>query len=100
MVCYLASDLSGEGVHNLLNAVVCEDGGVVQELLVRQLVSIDDEAVRHQRVPVVEVGELQGDTVPVLEVGIKEQGGIELQVQQVAAEVLHVLLDHYFYGLT
>lgn len=100
LVCYLASDLPGEGVHNLLNAVVCEDGGVVEKLLVRQLVSVDDKGVGHQRVPVVEVAELQSDAVPVLEVGIEEQGGIELQLQHVAAEVLHVLLDHYFYGLT
>lgn len=100
MVFYLASDLPGEGVHNLLNAVVCEDGRVVDELLVRQLVSVNDEAVRHQRVPVVEVAELQSDAVPVLEVGIEEQGRIELQLQQVAAEVLYVLLHHYFYGLT
>lgn len=34
LVSYLACDLPGERVHNLLNAVVCEDGGVVQELLV------------------------------------------------------------------
>lgn len=100
LVCYLASDLPGEGGHNLLDAVVREDGGVVEELLVRQLVSVDDEAVGHERVPVVEVAELQSDAVPVLEVGIEEQGGVELQLQHVAAEVLHVLLDHYFDGLT
>lgn len=46
------------------------------------------------------MAELQRDTVPILEVGIEEQCGIELQMQQVAAEVLYVLLDHYFYGLT
>lgn len=78
LIRYLASDLPGEGVYNLLNAIVCEDGGVVDELLVWQLVSIDDEAVGHQRVPVVEVAELQRDTIAVLEVGIEEQGRIEL----------------------
>lgn len=100
MVYYLASSLPGEGVHHLINAVVCENGGVVEELLVRVLVAINHKAVRHQRVPVVELAELQSDAVPVLEVGIKEQGGVELQAQQVSAEVLHVLLYHYLDGLT
>lgn len=100
MDCYLASSLPGEGVHQLLNAVVCENRRVEDELRVRQFISINEEAVWHQRVPVVELAELQSDTVAILEVGVKEQGGIKLQLQQVSTEVLHVLLYHYSYCLT
>lgn len=96
---YLACNLPREGVHQLLNAVVGEHGVVEEELLVRQLVSVDEEAVGHQGVPVVQLTELQSDAVPVLEAGVEQQGGIKLQLQQVPTEVLHVLLDHYFYRL-
>lgn len=100
LVYYLASSLPGEGFHHLIDAVVHENGGVVDELLVRELVAVNHKAVGHQRVPVVELAELQSDAVPVLEVGIKEQGGVELQAQQVSAQVLHILLYHYLDGLT
>lgn len=62
-----------------------QDGGVVQKLGVRDFFSVDEEAVRHEWVPVVEVGELQGDAVSVLEAHSEEQGGVVLQLQVVAA---------------
>lgn len=68
-----------------------EEGAVVDELRVRDVLPVDEEAVRHERVPVVEVGELQSDAVAVLETCVEEQGGIELEVQQVTTQVLHVL---------
>lgn len=76
-----------------------QDRSVEEELRIRQLVSVDVEGVGHQRVPVVELAEFQRDAVPVLEVGVEEHGGIELELQQVAAQVLHVLLYHNPYGL-
>lgn len=74
--------------------MVCEDRRVEQELCVRKLLSVYVEAVGHQRVPVVELAELQRDAVPVLEMRVKQQGGVKLQLQKVAAQVLHILLYH------
>lgn len=70
-----------------------EERCVVKKLRVGDVISVDEKAVGHQRVPVVEVAELHGDTVAVLETLIEEQGGIELQLQQVTAQLLHVLFN-------
>lgn len=78
---------------------MCEHRRVEEELWVGELVPVDEEAVRHQGVPVVQVAELQSDAVPVLERGVKQEGRVKLQMQQVSTEVLHVLLYHYAYGL-
>lgn len=99
-VCYLAGALPGEGLHHFVNAVVRNQWSVVEELLVRHLIAIDEECVRHQRVPVVELTELQSDAVPVLELAAKQQHGVELQLEKVSTELLHVLLYHYLYGLS
>ena len=88
---YLSCSLSRESIHQLLHPVVHEHGGVIQELGVGDFLSVDEEAVGHQRVPVVEMAELHGDAVIVLKTHIEEQGGIELEIQQVTAQVLHVL---------
>lgn len=97
---YLASRLPREGIHHLFNAIVCENRCVEEELFIRQFVSINKEAVGHQSMPVVELAELQRDTVPILEVGVKQQRGIKFQLEQVSAEVLHILFNHNFYRLT
>lgn len=69
-----------------------EDGGVVKKLGVRDIIAINEEAVRHQWVPVVEVAELQSNAVAVLEMLIEKQRGIELQLKQVTTQMLHILL--------
>lgn len=71
-----------------------EDGRVVHELRVRDFFPVNEEAVGHQWVPVVQVAELQSDAVAVLETLTEEQGGVELQFKQVATQMLHVLLDY------
>lgn len=96
---HLAGSLLSEGVHHLIDAVARDNRGVEDELFVGQFVSVDKKAVGHHGVPVVELAELQSDPVAILEVGVKKQGGIELQLQPVSAEVLHVLLYHYLYCL-
>lgn len=58
------------------------------------MVSVDEEAVGHQWVPVVQVAELQSDAVAVLETLAKEQRRIKLQLKQIAAQMLHVILDY------
>lgn len=56
---YLAGSLPRERVHQLVHAVVRDDGRVEEEMLVRQLISTYMETVGHQRVPVVKLAELQ-----------------------------------------
>ncbi len=97
---YLSCRLSREGIHQFLHPVVHEERGVVKKLGVRDFISVDVEAVRHQRVPVVEVAELQSDAVAVLETRIEEQGRVELQLQQVTAQLLHVLFYYNAYCLS
>lgn len=77
-----------------LHSVVCEDGGIVEELRVGDLSSVNKETVRHEWVPVVQLVKLHRDAILVLELCVEEQGWIELQLQVVAAQVLHVVFDH------
>lgn len=86
--------MTGEGIHQLLHPKVHEEGRVVNELGVQDFMSIDEKAVRHQWVPVVEVAELQSDAVAVLETLFEEQRGIKLQLQQITAQMLHILFDY------
>lgn len=58
------------------------------------VVSIDEEAVRHQGVPVVKVDKLHSDAIAVLELLFEEQGGIKLQLEQITAELLHVFFNY------
>lgn len=94
-----ASALAREGVHQGLDPIVHEHGGVEQELLVAVLLGAHLEGVGHERVPVVELVELHGDAVAVLELGAEQQFRVKLQPQEVAAQLLHVLLNHNLDGL-
>lgn len=91
---YLSCRLSRESIHQFLHPVMHDDGGVVQELGVGDIVSINEEAVRHQWVPVVKVAELQSDAVTVLDTLIEKQRGIERQLEEIAAQMLHILFDY------
>lgn len=96
---YPASALAREGVHQGLDPIVHEHGGVEQELLVAVVLGAHLEGVGHERVPVVELVELHGDTVAILELGAEQQLGVKLQPQEVAAQLLHVFLNHNLDGL-
>lgn len=48
----------------------------------------------------VEVAELQGDSIAVLETCIEEQLWVKLQVQHVATQVLHILFYYNVDDLT
>lgn len=97
---YLSGRLPRKCVHQLFYAVVQKQRGVEGETRVRNVIPIHMEAVRHQRVPVVQVAELEGDTIAVLEALAEEQRGIKLEFEQVAAQVLHVLFRDNLDDLT
>lgn len=96
---YPASTLAREGIHQGLHPIVHQHGGVEQELLVAVVLGAHLEGVRHERVPVVEMVELHGNAVLVLELDAEQQLRVELELQEVAAQLLHVLLDHDLDGL-
>lgn len=96
---HLPGLLPGEGLHQGLHAVVGQHAGVVDELLVAVPLPADEEVVGHQRVPVVELVELHGDAVLVLELHPEDELGVELQPQVVPAEVLDVVLNDDLDGL-
>lgn len=96
---YPSCSLHGKGLCQGLHAIVHEHGGVVEELLVAVLLSLDGEGVGHQRVPVVELVELHRNAIPVLELLLKQQLRVELEVQEVPAEVLDVVLNDDLDGL-
>ncbi len=90
-VIYLSCRLSRESVHKFLHPKVRENGGVEKKLRVLDFFPINEKAVRHQWVPVVEYAELQSDAVAVLVTCIEEHFGIELKLQQVTTQLLHIL---------
>lgn len=61
---------------------------------------LDLKCVRHQRVPVVQCVELRCDAVLILELLAEEELGVKLKLEVVAAQVLNVVLNHDFDGLT
>lgn len=75
-------------------------GGVEDKLLVVVLHLFDVKRVGHQRVPVVQGVELRRDAVLVLETLVEEELWVELELEVVATEMLHVVLNHDLDGLT
>ena len=72
---------------------------VEDKLLVAVHLLLDVEGLGHQRMPVVQGVELGGDAVLVLEALVEQQLRVELELEVVAAQVLHVILDHDLDGL-
>lgn len=97
---YLSCGLGWEGLNQFLHPVVGEDRGVENELRVVNVLSIDLEAVRHERVPVVKLTELHRNPVLVLKLWGEQQRGIKVELQPVTAQMLHIVLDHNTNGLT
>lgn len=95
-----SSDLLGERLHQGADAVFGHHRRVEDKLLVVVLGPFDVERVGHQRVPVVQAVELRRDAVLVLEALVEEELGVELELEVVATEMLHVVLDHNLDGLT
>lgn len=96
---YPSGDLLGKGLHEVADAVLSHDRRVEDELFVVVFFLLDVESVRHQRVPVVQGVELGRDAVLVLEALVEQQLGVELELEVVATQVLHVVLDDNLDGL-
>lgn len=96
---YPSCNLLGKGFHQCLHTIVQEHGGVVEELLVAVLFLLDDEGVRHQPVPVIELVELHRNAIPVLELLPKQQLRVKLEAQVVPTEVLDIVFNDDLNGL-
>ena len=88
-----------ECLNKCFHSIVGQNGRIKDELGVLDLVAVDVEAVWHERVPVVEVVELQRDSVLVLEPGIEKKFWVKLQVQQIPTQVLDIVFNHNPDGL-
>lgn len=64
---YPSCNLLAERVHQVADAVLSHDSGIEDKLFVAVIPLLNVEAVRHQRVPVVQGVELRRDAVLVLE---------------------------------
>lgn len=80
--------------------MLCHYGVVEEKLGVCIDLVLDLKRVRHQRVPVVQRVELRCDAVLILEPLAEEELRVKLKLQVVAAQVLNVILNHDFDGLT
>lgn len=97
---YPSGNLIGERLHQVADAVLSHDRSVEDKLLVAVICLLNVETIRHQRVPVIKGVELRCNAVLVLEALVKEQLRIKLQFEVIATEMLHVVLNHDFDGLT
>ena len=84
----------------MIDAVFRHDRRVEDKLLVVVLLVFDEEAVGHQRVPVIQGVELGRDAVLILELLLEEELRVELELEVVTAQVLDVVLDDDLDGLT
>lgn len=75
-------------------------GGVEDKLFIAVVFLLNLEGVRHQGVPVVQGVELRCNAVLVLELLAEQQLGVKLELEVIAAQVLHVVLDHNLDGLS
>lgn len=80
--------------------MIGEDGSVEDKLLVGVDLLLDVEVIGHEWVPVVECVKLRGNTILVLELLIEEQLRVKLELEVVATQVLHIVFDDNFDGLT
>lgn len=80
--------------------MLCHNRRIEDKLLVVVLLLLDVESVGHQWVPVVQGVELRCDAVLVLEALVEQQLGVKLELEVIAAQVLDVILNHDFDGLS
>lgn len=73
---------------------------VKHKLVVAVDLVLDLKVVGHQRVPVIQSAEFRCDAVLVLEALIEEKLRVKLELEVVATQVLNIVLNHDFDGLT
>lgn len=95
-----ASLLLAERLHQVADPMLCHYGVVEEKLRVCIDLVLDFKRVRHQRVPVVKSVELRRNAVLILELLAEEEFRVERQLEVVATQVLNVLLNDDFDGLT
>lgn len=76
------------------------DRVIEDKLFVAVLLLLDVKTLRHQWVPVVEGVEFRCDAVLILETFLEQQLWVKLELEVVAAQVLHVVFDHNLDGLS
>lgn len=73
---------------------------IEDKLFVAVLLLFDVKTVRHQRVPVVQGIEFRCDAVLILKTFLEQQLWVKLELEVIAAQVLHVVFDHNLDGLS
>lgn len=73
---------------------------VKHKLVVAVDLILDLKVVGHQRVPVIQSVEFRSNAVLVLEALTEEKLWVKLELEVVATQMLNVVLDHDFDGLT
>lgn len=94
-----ASELLGEWLHEVADAVPSHHRVVKDKLFVAVLLPLDVKTVGHQWVPVVQGVEFGRDAVLVLEPLFEQQLRVKLELEVIAAQVLDVVFDHNLDGL-
>lgn len=95
-----SSRLFGEGLHHVADAVFGHYRVVKHKLVVAVNLTLDLKVVGHQRVPVIQSVEFGCNAVLVLETLIEEKLWVKLELEVVATQMLNIVLDHNFDGLT
>lgn len=95
-----ASELLGERLHEVADAVPSHYRVVKDELFVAVLLLLDVKTVGHQWVPVIQGVEFGCDAVLVLEILLEQQLWVKLELEMIAAQVLDVVFDHNLDGLS
>lgn len=76
------------------------DRVIEDELFVAVVLLFNVKTVRHQWVPVVQGVEFRCDAVLILETFLEQQLWVKLELEVIAAQVLHVVFDHNLDGLS
>lgn len=97
---YPSSNLLGKRIHKVADAVLSHYRGVEDKLFVVVFFLLNVKCVRHQWVPVVQGVELGCNAVLVLEALVEQQLWVKLELEVIAAEVLHVVFYHNLDGLS
>lgn len=92
--------LFAERLHQVADPILRHYGVVEEKLGVCKELVLDLKGVGHERMPVVQRVELRCNAVLVLETLAEEELGVKFKLEVVAAQVLNIVLNYNFDGLT